>query len=225
MPRYFSQRMLNPYHGIVNVVEITGVDAVCRDGVNWMLYIQGVTEIERWDDGAERKVSLPDIKFGTWSRTAGLKRAAERMADLVQRAAGSPATAQWFLRADDGSGIRLACERQELRGRRLRQDAFPELLLRAEWATSEDTALVAAFHVWQTPWLLALQGISRQTRQWPEGAVCRRALLLDELYPDHPGIIDRSAIKAARVEAALRRSAKTAGREKPTRTPVFVTGN
>jgi hypothetical protein len=44
VPRYYSQRMLNPDHGMVNVVELTGADAVSRDCVNWTLYIQGGSE-------------------------------------------------------------------------------------------------------------------------------------------------------------------------------------
>ena len=78
MPRFFSERMLNPYHGIVNVVEIEGADAVCRDGITWTLYIQGEREREQFDDGSVHEVQLPDIKFGTWSKPGGLRRAPVR---------------------------------------------------------------------------------------------------------------------------------------------------
>jgi hypothetical protein len=44
MPQYYSQRMLNPYHGLVQVVEIDGADAVSRDGLTWTLYLQGEQE-------------------------------------------------------------------------------------------------------------------------------------------------------------------------------------
>ena len=37
MARLYSQRMLNRFHGIVNVAEIAGADAVWRDGVDWTL--------------------------------------------------------------------------------------------------------------------------------------------------------------------------------------------
>ncbi len=63
--KYYSQRMLNPFHGIVNAVEIAGADAVSRDGLHWSLYVQHVDE-----DGAH----YPDIKFGDWSEVDGLKR-------------------------------------------------------------------------------------------------------------------------------------------------------
>jgi hypothetical protein len=318
MVRYFSQRMLNPYHGIVNVVEIEGADAVCRDGVHWMLYIQGGNELERSDDDGWAEVPLPDIKFGTWSRREGLKRApvryvtdydqldrlgsrlldavksragqvpfphgdryelwllddttlplallnsgcgasdtvvfngltwtpgqaaresfrcssdpqealgdAERLTQLVRKAAGSKPTAQWFLRSDDGSGIGLGCSLNlaGLQGRRLRRDAFPELLLRSAWGSPRDAQLVASFHSWQAPWLLALQTLSPETRRHLETAARLRAVLVDQLYPNYPEIIDQAAIKAARVEAALRRSSEDRADEDAYRTSFFVTAN
>jgi len=74
----YSQRMLNPFHGMVNVVEIPGADAVTRDGVSWTLYIQGGTETEQLGDGSSGKIPLPDIKFGSWTRAEGLRRAPVR---------------------------------------------------------------------------------------------------------------------------------------------------
>jgi hypothetical protein len=319
MASFYSQRMLNPYHGIVNVVEIEGADAVSRDGLNWMLYIQGGTESERADDGIECEVSLPDIKFGTWSRRMGLRRApvryvtdyeqldrlgsrlleavksradevpfrqvdtyelwlldadeglpmallgsscreadtrtfgllrwtpgqaayqsfgqsdqgagtmsrAEELARLVRAAAGSRPTAQWFRREPDGCGQGINCNRrvQDLQDRRLTRDAFPELLLRSTWASPEDSALVAAFHLWQAPWLLALQTISRSTRRRLEAASRMRAPLVNQLYHTYPDIIDHAVIKTARVEATLRHSAGDLSEDEPAPASFFVTGN
>jgi hypothetical protein len=70
--------MLNPFHGMVNVVEIDGADAVSRDGLHWSLYLQGQVERELADDGSELEVALPDVKFGTWSAGEGLRRAPVR---------------------------------------------------------------------------------------------------------------------------------------------------
>jgi hypothetical protein len=78
MPRLYSQRMLNPFHGIVNIAEIEGADGICRDGVNWTLYIQGAKEATDFADGVQARVSLPGIKFGTWSEKTGLHRAPVR---------------------------------------------------------------------------------------------------------------------------------------------------
>lgn len=74
----YGQRMLNPYHGVVNVVEIDGADAVTRDGVKWMLYLQGKREEELLDDGTMDVFHTPDIKFGAWTSHGGLRRAPVR---------------------------------------------------------------------------------------------------------------------------------------------------
>ncbi|MEN8175983.1 MAG: hypothetical protein ABFS23_09485 [Pseudomonadota bacterium] len=74
----YAQRMLNPYHGIINVVEIEGADAVTRDGVEWMLYLQGAAEEDQLEDGTLNLCPMPDIKYGTWSEATGLKRAPVR---------------------------------------------------------------------------------------------------------------------------------------------------
>jgi len=73
----YSQRMLNPFHGLMSVVKIPLADAVSTDGVNWILYV--------WDEellgagGEEGKaIEVPDIKYGTWSASEGLQRAPVR---------------------------------------------------------------------------------------------------------------------------------------------------
>jgi hypothetical protein len=70
--------MLNPFHGVVNVVEVAGADAVSRDGHNWTLYIQGELEYERSDGGRLVPVQTPDVKFANWSAERGLRRAPVR---------------------------------------------------------------------------------------------------------------------------------------------------
>ena len=74
----YAQRMLNPYHGVINVVESDSADAVTRDGIEWMLYLQGQAEEERLEDGTVARFQTPDIKYGNWSKTRGLKRAPVR---------------------------------------------------------------------------------------------------------------------------------------------------
>lgn len=79
----YSQRLVNPFRGILSVVETEDADAVSSDGVHWALYIHGETEDVRMSDGSLRDVVLPDIKFGDWSQQDGLKRAPVRnVADL-----------------------------------------------------------------------------------------------------------------------------------------------
>jgi len=74
MPTCYSQRMLNPFHGIVNVVEIEGADAVCSDGETWTLFVHGEKETAELADGTRQEVETPEVKYGVWSRHEGLKR-------------------------------------------------------------------------------------------------------------------------------------------------------
>lgn len=83
MAQCYSQRLVNPFRGILSVVETEDADAVSSDGVHWALYIHGETEDVRMSDGSLRDVVLPDIKFGDWSARDGLKRSPVRnVADL-----------------------------------------------------------------------------------------------------------------------------------------------
>ncbi len=80
MPECYSQRMLNPFHGIVNVIEIAGADAVSSDGENWTLFVHGEHETAELADGTRQEVETPDVKFGVWSARQGLRRAPIRNA-------------------------------------------------------------------------------------------------------------------------------------------------
>lgn len=83
MQNCYSQRLVNPFRGILSVVETEDADAVSSDGVHWALYIHGEIEDVRMSDGSLRDVMLPDIKFGDWSARDGLKRSPVRnVADL-----------------------------------------------------------------------------------------------------------------------------------------------
>lgn len=78
MPRCYSQRMLNPFHGIVNMVEVDGADAVCCDGESWTLFVHGEQEFALMEDGSRRPIETPDVKFGVWSEREGLQRSPVR---------------------------------------------------------------------------------------------------------------------------------------------------
>ncbi len=76
--RCFGERMTNPFHGVAQVVETPGAEAVSRDGVQWTLYVRGEPQWERREDGGLCRVELPDVRFGKWSRDRGLQRAPVR---------------------------------------------------------------------------------------------------------------------------------------------------
>ncbi len=73
-PHCFSQRMLNPFRGVMNVIEVGSADAVTTDGEHWVLYLHDEALQGMAFDG-DVDIETPDIKFGVWSRKAGLARA------------------------------------------------------------------------------------------------------------------------------------------------------
>ncbi len=87
----------------------------------------------------------------------------EHLAQRVRRAAGTSPRAQWFRRDERGDGEGLAGGGQA--ARRLGATEFPELLLRQDWPNAEDAGLVRAFLDWQSPWLLSLQRLGRDSRR------------------------------------------------------------
>jgi hypothetical protein len=130
----------------------------------------------------------------------------EVLARCVQKAAGARPVTQWFRRATDGSGAGLSAARlaPRLTGRRLEGGELPELLLREEWGSDTETALVRDYHDWQAPGLLTHSNIARPTRVRPEHAACRPAKKLYYVRQLLPEMVNPDLIKVAMVEAVLR---------------------
>lgn len=126
----------------------------------------------------------------------------------VQKAAGPLERAQWFRRADDGSGTGLHGNRLDAAqvGRRLECDAFPELLLRERWEMEPEQKLVSDYHDWQAPNLLTHARLSHPTRDRLEHAACRQAEKLYKVRHFLPEIVNRDLLNVAFVEAVIRRS-------------------
>jgi hypothetical protein len=116
--------------------------------------------------------------------------------------------AQWLRRADDGAGLGLHTLKggDELRGRVLEADAFPPLFIATAGMDAAHARLVHDYHAWQAPWMLLLPHLERATRSALEARACQQAELIEKHYRLYPTIIDRPALQAARVEAALVRS-------------------
>lgn len=116
--------------------------------------------------------------------------------------------AQWLRRADDGTALGLHTRKggDHLRGRVLDADAFPSLFIATTGMDAAHTQLVHDYHAWQAPWMLLLPHLDAATRSTLEACACRQAELIEKHYRLYPIVIDRPALQAARVEAALLRS-------------------
>lgn len=120
----------------------------------------------------------------------------------------SSGVAQWFRRSDDGAGLGLHTLKgsDALRGRVLDADAFAPLFIATRWMDAAHAQLVQDYHAWQAPWMLLLGHLDVATRSALEVCACRQAESVDKHYRLYPAVIDRVALQAARVEAALVRS-------------------
>src|SRR5512143_437375 len=120
----------------------------------------------------------------------------------------SSGVAQWFRRSDDGAGLGLHTLKggDHLRGRVLETDAFPPLFIATAGMDAAHTRLVHDYHAWQAPWMLLLPHLDTATRSALEACACQQAELIEKHCRLYPTVIDRPALLAARVEAALVRS-------------------
>jgi len=66
----YAQRLLNPFRGVVNVIRYQSAEAVTLDGVHWDIYVAN----EALSAGLKGKAQISDIRYGSWSEAAGLKR-------------------------------------------------------------------------------------------------------------------------------------------------------
>jgi len=72
-PHCYSQRMLNPFRGVMNLIDIGNADAVSTDGKIWTLYLRD-THLQNITNDGDMDIEVPDIRFGIWSAENGLKR-------------------------------------------------------------------------------------------------------------------------------------------------------
>jgi hypothetical protein len=66
----YAQRLLNPFRGVVNVIKYQSAEAVTLDGVHWDIYVAN----EALSVGLNGRAQISDIRYGSWSEAAGLKR-------------------------------------------------------------------------------------------------------------------------------------------------------
>jgi hypothetical protein len=116
--------------------------------------------------------------------------------------------AQWFRRSDDGAGLGLHTLKggDTLRGRVLEAEAFPPLFIATAGMDASHTRLVHDYHAWQAPWMLLLSQLDTATRSTLETCAWQQADMIEKHCRLYPAVIDRHALQAARVEAALVKS-------------------
>lgn len=61
----FSQRLLSPFHGAMQVIAIEHGEAETTDGVNWVLYVSHEDIVSH--------TGMSEIRYGSWSQHDGLK--------------------------------------------------------------------------------------------------------------------------------------------------------
>jgi hypothetical protein len=69
----YSQRILNPFRGVMNIISIGGADAVTIDGINWTLYIHDTFDCPTDDPEEFFEIDMPDIRLGDWNKESGLR--------------------------------------------------------------------------------------------------------------------------------------------------------
>lgn len=149
--------------------------------------------------------------------------AADYLTRYINACTGATPIAQWFQRHADGSGTGLTCigAAGALEGRSLQAQAFPQLLLASTGHDAAHAKLIADFHAWQAPWLLSLAQLESATRQQLEQQARQYALSVEKHHRLYPEIIDQSGIKAALVEAMMRRSQASVEPSKDTTMSTF----
>lgn len=143
-------------------------------------------------------------------RSTAVAGLAESPATYLTRHVNSLASgvAQWFLRSDDGAGLGLHVLKggAALRGRVLESEAFPPLFVATAGMDDTHAQLVADYHAWQAPWMLLLPHLDAGTRGRLEVFAWQQAERVEKHCRLYPAVVDRQALVAARVEAALVRS-------------------
>lgn len=70
----YAQRLLNPFRGVMNIIEYRGAEAVTTDGIHWDIYVRDDELVA--DLNNSHKIQTSDIRYGNWSARDGLKRGA-----------------------------------------------------------------------------------------------------------------------------------------------------
>ena len=62
--RCYSQRLLNPFRGVVNIIRYKSAEAVTSDGIHWDIYVSNDSLLDGLDKN--RSIQISDIRYGRW---------------------------------------------------------------------------------------------------------------------------------------------------------------
>jgi len=68
----YSQRLLNPFRGSINIIEYKGAEAVSLDGVHWDIYVRNQALMKNMEH--RHPIQLSHIHYGHWTAQNGLRR-------------------------------------------------------------------------------------------------------------------------------------------------------
>lgn len=72
--KHYAQRLLNPFRGVMNIIEFEAAEAVTIDGLHWDIYVRDAELVRDMPNSS--RVQTSDIRYGSWSEEQGLKRGA-----------------------------------------------------------------------------------------------------------------------------------------------------
>lgn len=67
-----AMRLLNPFRGVMNIIEYRGAEAVTIDGVHWDMYVKDMSLTAGLD--AAHNMLISEIRYGHWTAKSGLTR-------------------------------------------------------------------------------------------------------------------------------------------------------
>jgi len=70
----YAIRLLNPYQGVAQIVEVDGARAVSNDGVKWRLQLRNAIYKSPWSSLAVAETDRRFFIYGVWSQQLGLVR-------------------------------------------------------------------------------------------------------------------------------------------------------
>ncbi len=70
--RRYAQRLLNPFRGVMNIIEYESAEAVTIDGIHWDIYVRDADLVKELPNSSH--IQTTEIRYGSWSAEKGLKR-------------------------------------------------------------------------------------------------------------------------------------------------------